>query len=158
MAKKFRRMSDSDISSVVSELDHWALGDFGSKLTWSILEQRFGFSRQSLQAKSQIKAAYGVAKKSLSGGLVKTREQATKQNDELLIEISRLRLELEAYERKEELWLKRWQQIAFHIRQKGMQMSSVDNSPPKGSDLLCKTEALKILKPFDKDIPSSGRQ
>ncbi|HBB9679218.1 TPA: protein kinase, partial [Escherichia coli] len=78
MAKRFRRMSDSDINTIVADLDRWAMGELGSKLTWAVLEERFGFSRQSLQAKSEIKAAYDNAKRALSGGLVKTKEQATK--------------------------------------------------------------------------------
>ncbi|BDR46202.1 hypothetical protein IPCEC42_45130 [Escherichia coli] len=50
MVKRFRRMSDSDINTIVADLDRWALGELGSKLTWAVLEERFGFSRQSLQA------------------------------------------------------------------------------------------------------------
>ena len=61
-------MSDSDINTIVADLDRWALGELGSKLTWAVLEERFGFSRQSLQAKSEIKAAYDNAKRALSGG------------------------------------------------------------------------------------------
>lgn len=48
MVKRFRRMSDSDINMIVADLDRWAMGDLGSKLTWGLLEERFGFSRQSL--------------------------------------------------------------------------------------------------------------
>ena len=46
MVKRFRRMSDSDINTIVADLDRWALGELGSKLTWAVLEERFGFSRQ----------------------------------------------------------------------------------------------------------------
>lgn len=157
MTKRFRRMSNSDINLIVTELDRWALGDLGSKLTWSRLEERFGFSRQSLQAKSEIKAAYDNAKNSLSGGLVKTKEQATQVAEELQVEVARLKSELDSYKNKEQLWLRRWQQIAFHIRQKGIQMASVDSSVPNTEDLPSNTETAKILRPFDKDIPPSGR-
>ena len=75
----------------------------------------------------------------------------------LLIEVQRLKTELEAYRRKEESWLRRWQQIAFHIRQKGIQMASVDKSPPSGAELPSNTETAQILRPFDKEIPPSGR-
>ena len=115
--KRFRRMSDSDINMIVSDLERWAMGEVGSKLTWAMLEKRFSFSRQSLQAKSEIKAAYDIAKRALSKGLVKTRGQAAKEAKELQVEIDRLKTELEAYKLKEERWLRRWQQIAFHIRQ-----------------------------------------
>lgn len=117
MAKRFRRMSDSDINTIVADLDRWAMGELGSKLTWAVLEERFGFSRQSLQAKSEIKAAYDNAKRALSGGLVKTKEQATKEAEQLQVELARLRTELEAYKQREELWQRRWQQIAFHVRE-----------------------------------------
>ena len=152
MAKRFRRMSDSDINTIVADLDRWAMGELGSKLTWAVLEERFGFSRQSLQAKSEIKAAYDNAKRALSGGLVKTKEQATKEAEQLQV-----RTELEAYKQREELWQRRWQQIAFHVRQKGIQMASVDKTPPEGADLPSNTESAKILKMFDKEIPPSGR-
>ncbi|HGT3825983.1 TPA: protein kinase [Escherichia coli] len=157
MAKRFRRMSDSDINTIVADLDRWAMGELGSKLTWAVLEERFGFSRQSLQAKSEIKAAYDNAKRALSGGLVKTKEQATKEAEQLQVELARLRTELEAYKQREELWQRRWQQIAFHVRQKDIQMASVDKTPPEGADLPSNIESAKILKMFDKEIPPSGR-
>ncbi len=157
MKNRFSRMSESDINAIVRELDRWALGNLGSKLTWAMLEQRFGFSRQSLQAKPEIKAAYDNAKKALSGELVITKEQAAKEVDKLQIEVARLKAELEAYKEKEELWLRRWQQIAFHVRQKGIQMVSVDKKVPEGVDLPTNTETAKILKLFDKEIPPSGR-
>lgn len=157
MKKRFSRMSESDINAIVRELDRWALGNLGSKLTWAMLEQRFGFSRQSLQAKPEIKAAYDNAKKALSGELVITKEQAAKEVDKLQIEVARLKAELEAYKEKEERWLRRWQQIAFHVRQKGIQMVSVDKQVPEGVDLPTNIETAKILKLFDKEIPPSGR-
>lgn len=157
MKKRFSRMSESDIKTIVRDLDHWALGELGSKLTWAMLEDRFRFSRQSLQAKPEIKAAYDNAKAALSGGLIKTKEQATKESEQLQVEVARLKTELEAYKRKEELWLRRWQQIAFHVRQKGIQMASVDKRPPEGAELPSNTETAKILKMFDKELPPSGR-
>lgn len=89
--------------------------------------------------------------------MVKTKEQATKEAEELQVEVERLKAELDAYKRKEELWLRRWQQIAFHVRQKGIQMASVDRAAPKDAEFPPNTEASKILKMFDKEIPPSGR-
>ena len=157
MPKRFRRMADSDVKNIVDELDRWALGQLGSKLTWAMLEERFGFSRQSLQAKTKIKSAYKNAKDALSGGLVKTKEQANQENEKLLCEVSRLNLELEEYQRKEMHWMKRWQRLAFHIRQKGVQVSSVDKPMPEGGVAPSESETAKILRPFDKEIPPSGR-
>lgn len=157
MTKRFRRMADSDIKSMVADLDKWALGQLGSKLTWGILEDRFGFSRQSLQAKSEIKAAYDNAKQSLAGGLVQTKEQTSKQNSELIMELERAYLELAEYKRKEMLWKQRWQRIAFHVRQKGIQVHAVDKVIPAGGELPTEKEVTNILRPFDKDIPPTGR-
>ncbi len=63
---------------------------------------------------------------------MKTKAQATKEAEELQVEVDRLKAELEAYKRKEAQWLRRWQQIAFHVWQKGMQMAGVDKAPPSG--------------------------
>jgi len=150
-------MTASDINLIVKDLNRWAMGNLGSKLTWGLLEERFSFSRQSLQAKPEIKAAYDTAKLALSGGLVKTKEQATQENQELLIEIARLKAELEAYKKKEAQWMRRWQQIAFHLRQKGIQASIVDTATPNTSILPSYTETVQILKPFDSKIPVTGQ-
>lgn len=148
-------MTDTDVKSIIADLDRWATGQLGSKLTWAILEERSSFSRQSLQAKAEIKAAYDYAKESLAGGLVKSREQTTKENDELLNEVQRLKLEVVEYKRRENLWRERWQRIAFHIRQKGMQIHNIDQYAEENT--LSERETNNILRPFDKEIPSSGR-
>jgi len=157
MTKKHRRMSASDIKTIILDLDRWAMGQFGMKLTWAILEERFGFSRQSLQDKSGIKAAYDNAKQALSGGLVKSREQAVEESEELSFELKRLEIEVAEFKRKELLWQKRWQRIAFHIRQKGMQVHDIDQPIPNGADVPSERDTSKILKPYDKEIPPSGR-
>lgn len=79
MAKRFRRMSDSDINTIVADLDRWAMGELGSKLTWAVLEERFGFSRQSLQAKSEIKAAYDNAKEHCQVAWLKQKNKQPKR-------------------------------------------------------------------------------
>lgn len=150
-------MSDTDIKGIIADLDRWALGHLGSKLTWSILEERFGFSRQSLQAKSEVKAAYDNAKDALSGGLVKSKEQTGKENEQLICEIERLKKEVEEFKRKEINWKKRWQRIAFHIRQKGMQVAAIDQGIPESAEGPTERETTNILRPFDKEIPPSGR-
>lgn len=157
MDKKIRRVTDSDIRTIVSELDRWALGELGSKISWSKLEERFGFSRQTLQAKPEIKSAFDNAKTALRGGLVKSKEQASSENVELNCEIRRLNIELEDYKRKELLWLERWQRIAFHVRNNGMQMKDMDKLIPDGGDKPTQRKTADILRPFDKDIPPTGR-
>lgn len=157
MTKRFRRMTSSDINTIISDLDRWAQGHLGAKLTWAVLEDRFGFSRQSLQAKSEIKAAYDNAKQALSGGLVKTKEQATNENESLICEVERLKKELENYKNKEKLWMQRWQRIAFHIRQKGLQVQEIDKAIDSREKAPTEHETATIIRPFDKDIPQSGR-
>lgn len=155
---KFRHMSDGDIKLIVQELDKWALGELGSKLTWQILVDKFGFSRQSLQAKPEIKAAYDNAKHALSGGLVKSKKQTEEEYEKLLVELERTKVELETYKEKEQLWFRRWQQIAYHIRQKGIEVSEVDKGINDSDvDVPSRSETAKILRPFDKEIPPSGR-
>ena len=157
MTTRNRRMSDSDIKTIIDELDRWALGQLGSKLSWSILEDSCGFSRQSLQAKSEIKAAFDYAKSELRGGLVKTKEQEASENDELRCKVSRLEIELDNYKKKELLWLQRWQRIAFNIRLKGMQVVDIDKEVPLGGENLTERDTGNILRPFDKKIPPTGR-
>ena len=157
MKTKFSRIETNSITAIVKDLDRWASGQLGSKLTWAILEERFSFSRQALQAKPEIKAAYDLAKLALSGGLVKSREESTKDNNELQREIARLKLEIADYQKREGLWKLRWQRIAYHIREKGIQMHDIDKSAEGAKDLPSELEVSNILRPFEKDIPPSGR-
>lgn len=157
MKTKFSRIETNNITAIVKDLDRWASGQLGSKLTWAILEERYSFSRQALQAKPEIKAAYDLAKLALSGGLVKSREEANKDNDELQREIARLKLEIADYQKREGLWKLRWQRIAYHIREKGIQMHDIDKSARGAKDLPSELEVSNILRPFEKDIPPSGR-
>ena len=104
MSNKFQRMTEQDEARIIRELNKWALGHFGSKLTWAILEDRFKFSRQSMQAKSQIKAAYDVAKKSLSTETVVSKETIDKSNEQKQIEIDSLKTQIAMYKEREERW------------------------------------------------------
>ncbi|HET9241394.1 MAG TPA: hypothetical protein VFO10_29275 [Oligoflexus sp.] len=150
-------MSKQDVSAIVADLDRWAVGQFGPKLTWEMLEDRFGFSRQSLQAKPEIKAAYDLSKKTLSKGLRGPSQQALKSNETLQLEIEKLKVDIAKYKKLEVMWKKRWQQIAFHIRQRGYQLSHIDNPINELATLLSDNEVEQIIGEFDKEIPSSGR-
>lgn len=154
---KFRRIDEMDVKFIVVELDKWARGELGSKLTWADLEKRFNFSRQSMQAKSKIKAAYLNAKQCLSGGLVRNQKQAVIENDILICELNRLKNEVEQYQAKELEWKKRWQRIAYHIRHHGYQISLIDKGLPDDVKGLSEAEVKKITGIFDKEIPPSGR-
>lgn len=158
-SKVKRHISVFDIRSIVRSLDKWGSGELGAELTWAKIAEESGFSRQSLNANPEIKAAYLVAKQALKlGGLAKSRVEAVSRNEDLEVENDRLRTELEFYKKREDDWLARWQRIAYHIRAQGKQVVHVDRIIPEGVVVPSATEANKILKPFDKDIPSSGRK
>lgn len=157
MSNKFQRMTEHDEKRIIRELNKWGLGHLGSKLTWAILESQFHFSRQSMQAKPTIKAAYDVAKRSLSKGEVTSKEELDKTVDELNAEIEALKIQISSFQEKEQKWKKRWQQIAYHIRQKGIQMIDVDKPVHPETILPSNTITEKTLKEFDKKIPFSGR-
>ena len=157
MSNKFQRMTEHDEKRIIRELNKWGLGHLGSKLTWAILESQFHFSRQSMQAKPTIKAAYDVAKRSLSKGEVTSKEELDKTVDELNAEIEALKIQISSFQEKEQKWKKRWQQIAYHIRQKGIQMIDIDKPVHPVTVIPSHTTTEKFLKEFDKEIPSSGR-
>ena len=157
MPSKFQRMTEQDEARITRELNKWAMGYLGSKLTWAILEERFKFSRQSMQAKPAVKAAYDVAKRSLSKGEITSKEVLDKTVDELKTEIESLKIQLHAFQEKELKWKQRWQQIAYHIRQKGIQVCDVDKPVHPEAALPSHITTEKVLKEFDKEIPFSGR-
>lgn len=143
-------MSDSAVKLIVADLDRWAAGQLRAKLTWAVLEERFGFSRQALQAKPEVKSAYDFAKKSLAGGLVISKDQAGKDIEALQREVQRLELEIAEYKRREILWKERWQRIAYNIRQNGMQMHRADcNVSDERFKNFGKNEVSNILNAFD---------
>lgn len=91
-----------------------------------------------------------------SGG-IKCRQETIEENQELHREIERLKIEVAEYRRREGLWKQRWQRIAFHIRQKGMQVHHIDANVHDEACLPSERETNQILIPFDKENPFSGR-
>lgn len=157
MESRFRRITESDIRLIINELSRWAKGDLGSKLTWKNIENSSGFSRQALQAKSEIKAAYLYAKQSLSGGIVKTKEKITVENENLRSQVEKQKLELRELKNREIMWRERWQRIAYNLRERGFQVHDIDKARPALKlDIPVKT-VQKILKPFESEIPPTGR-
>ena len=84
-------------------------------------------------------------------------KRQAKDNEELQREIDRFKLEIAEYQKRESLWKLRWQRIAYHIRAKGIQMHDVDKPANGINGLPSEQETAKIIRPFDKDIPPSGR-
>ena len=77
--------------------------------------------------------------------------------DELSAEIEALKIQISSFQEKEQKWKKRWQQIAYHIRQKGIQMIDIDKPVHPVTVLPSHTTTEKILRELDKEIPPSGR-
>lgn len=157
MSKFGRRMCPEDVRAIVKELDRWALGELGSGLRWKTLEDQFGFTRQALNARLEIKMAFNAAKASLAGGLASKKKNAVKDCEQMVIRIEQLERELEAYKHREAKWLLRWQQIAYNVRARfGVQMSLIDMpfNPKGGLPNLRATNS--ILKELDKPIPVVG--
>lgn len=151
-SNRYGRMSALDEQKIITELGLWAEGQRGTSLTWEKLEDAFGFSRQTLNQKKSIKAAYLVAKESLSGGHVKSKKVKDNEIADLIGKLERLEREISEHVRRENLWRERWQRIAFHIRMSGLQVHQVDR--PGGSPAPTERETATILRPFDKPIPS----
>lgn len=150
-------MDPGDVKAIIKELDRWALGELGSGLRWKTLEDQFGFTRQALNARLEIKVAFDAAKASLAGGLAAKQKNAARDAEALVIRVEQLERELRAYKELEAKWLLRWQQIAYNVRARfGVQMSLIDTaSNPK--DGLPNLRAVgSILKPLDTPIPPVG--
>lgn len=157
MSKFAKRMDAGDVKAIIKELDRWALGELGSALQWSVLEKQFGFTRQALNARLEIKVAFDAAKASLAGGLATKQKSAARSADELLLRVAQLERELQAYKDREAKWLLRWQQIAYNIRARfGAQMSSIDTPSSSTSGLPSLRASESILRQFDKPIPPVG--
>ncbi|WP_116826788.1 protein kinase [Pseudomonas syringae] len=157
MSKFAKRMDSGDVKAIVKELDRWALGELGSGLRWKTLEDQFGFTRQALNARLEIKVAFDAAKASLAGGLASKQKNAVRDAGELVLRVEQLEREIQAYKDREAKWLLRWQQIAFNIRARfGAQMSNIDTlgGSREGLPNLRVTES--ILKQFDNPIPPVG--
>ncbi|MCH5530978.1 protein kinase [Pseudomonas syringae pv. syringae] len=152
-----RRMSSVDIRLIIHELDCWARGERTGELSWSLVEEYSGFTRQALNSRPEIKAAFGTAKVALKGGIAKTRMDAVADNASLLAENNRLKAEIALYAAREAGWKARWQRIAYHIRSQGFQMGRIDRPAPDGAKLPSDRDAGLILRSVDMDIPPSGR-
>lgn len=152
-----KRLSSSDITMIVRELERWRDGQLGSKLTWAILESTYGYSRQALQAHVRIKLAYTAAKESLRGGLVKTREKQDEEVAELKAQVQELQSSVKDHLERERKWRERWQRIAYHLRNKGINVSEIDSDVPSGETPPSKKESECILIKFDRPMLPTGR-
>lgn len=101
-----RRMTNLDIQMVVEEINAWGRFERSRKLTWSVLERIFPFTRQTLYSKEEIRSAFESAKIALTSG--KKIESKQAQGDELQIQrlkkrIKELEIQVESFQ---ELWVR----------------------------------------------------
>lgn len=112
------------------------------------------------EVKRQYVLAYATRKKAeeLSQGPRPRRSAAVSElSKDALLELEFLREQVREYERKEALWKRRWQQIAYHVRARGMQISKVDAPIPEGVLPPSERETAEILHLFNKEIPASSQ-
>lgn len=99
-------MTQHDIQMVLEELEAWEKGERSTKLTWSILERVFPFTRQTLYSKSRIREAYDRAKTTLKTGR-RVKAPVERENDIKLQRLKNRVKELEAQvEEFQELWIR----------------------------------------------------
>lgn len=100
------RMTQHDIQMILEELEAWEQGERSTKLTWSILERIFPFTRQTLYSKSPIREAYDRAKTNLKTGR-RGKPPVERENDLKLQRLKNRIKELEAQvEEFQELWVR----------------------------------------------------
>jgi hypothetical protein len=150
-----RRISARDLAKIVKYLA--ALPDDRTlfKVTWAMIASYAGISRQSLQAHSEIKKAYILAKQAFvarSNPRLLNRNRS-KSSQDLINENIVLRARLEQLEVREVFWKQRWYRIAFNIRLHGLQMEHVDRVVPFTGPAMNIQEIQKILDSWNEPIP-----
>lgn len=103
-----RRMTDLDIQMVVEEIDAWGRFERGRKLSWSVLEKIFPFTRQTMYSKEPIVVAFKSAKEALSTGKASSVTQKAFVKDDLKLQrlrkrIKELEIQIEGFQ---ELWVR----------------------------------------------------
>lgn len=146
-------MADRDVQAIVRFLLDYC--PESNVLRWQDVEGFSKFTRQALSANPKIKSAYQAAKKRLAESRKVVVEQVVSYEApaDLLRKIKDLQGQIEVLENQRALWRRRWYCIAYHIRQQGIQMFTVDKPVPIGSPVLPDKEVRKILEDFDKDVP-----
>ncbi len=127
MAKCVPKMTPADIEYAKKELQAWASGQRGRKLTWELIAKATGFERQSLWSRSDIYDKYKAAKEALATG---TKPPKPKSDDYYGDKVAAQEKELDQYRAMEQDWLERWVRIAYHARAKGLSIADLDKPLP----------------------------
>lgn len=150
-----RRISARDVARIIKYLADLPDDRRLFKVTWAMIEDYAGISRQSLQAHSEIKKAYILAKQAFAARsnprLLKQNRNKTSQ--ELINENIALRVRLEKLEVLIESWKLRWYTIAFNIRLHGLQMERIDRVVPLPGPAMYHQELQDILDAWSGPIP-----
>lgn len=151
---KYSRIGEIDIINILNDLNDLIENKVSFKLTWEELSKRHGFSRQSLQSNNDIKQRYKYVKNKFSNksSNVKIQNIDDKKFSQLIEQNSILLAQVEYYKNQEELWMLKWQRIAYNLRLKGISISDVDNDELIKSSFPSKSETNKILSLFDEQI------
>lgn len=123
MAKSVPKMTLADVEYAKKELQAWASGERGRKLTWELLAKTTGFKRQSLSSRDEIYKEYKKAKEALATG---KKPPKPKSDDFYGDKVAALEKELDRFREMEQDWLERWVRIAYHARGKGLSISDLD--------------------------------
>lgn len=121
------KLGERKAAGIVAELERWRDGELGTKLTWERVEAFSGFTRQALSRHQEIQQAYLEAKRVLAMPARRSRSRIKGDEVQYLDQtIERLRARIMQYEALEQLWLQRWQRIAFHCARKGLNIEELD--------------------------------
>lgn len=154
---KHDRLKTKDVTAIMNALKMWQRGEIPGMVTWQKLEIAFGFSRQAMSGNDEIKDEYDIAKLAKDNNPRIPKDVSEDELSLLQNKIQVLEDRVKGFKGKENEWLARWQRIAYHVRGKGIQMSHVDSPIPADMDPPSKTKTAEVLRPFDEDIPSTGR-
>ncbi|HTY53858.1 MAG TPA: hypothetical protein VMB26_01590 [Candidatus Binataceae bacterium] len=117
------RMGDRDVDKVLNELDQWLRGERSGVLTWKVLEDFAGFSRQTLSKKSRIVQLYDKAKATQRN----TERTPPKSPDE---RFARLSAEVEHLRRVIDRYDERFARVAYWCNAKGISLSDLIEPMP----------------------------
>jgi len=89
---------------IINFLAEWETGRYGKKLTWSVLEKAFGYSRQALSGNSNIKIKFTNAKESLKKNDNSSSDFLKTENEELKKKLNKANELIHQYEQKYMRW------------------------------------------------------
>jgi hypothetical protein len=105
--RKVPKMSAADIDKSLHELDAWVRHERPGRLTWQVLEEFAGFTRQALSANEAIAHRFGEAKHANRPEKQRVNKPR-KTVDQQVVELNRKIKELEATINRYDVRFARW--------------------------------------------------